>query len=107
MNKVKMIISSVYATILTVTFVVGITIWAELSAPLKDWLKDFSGHHWVSKSILSVLIYIIATALFYKLVHDESSGSFLQRWLSRLLLAVILGTFILTAFYTGHHLNFW
>ena len=105
MNKPRLIIASAYAAILTIIFVVVITIWAELAVPLKDWLKAFSGHHWTSKSIFSVLLYFVATAALYP-VFRKPSGPQLGRALFLLIIAVILGTLALTGFYTGHHLKF-
>ena len=102
MNKSKLIISSAYAAILTIIFVVVITIWAELSAPLKDWLKNFSGHHWTSKSIFSVLLYAVATIVLYLSPHKYSDDRF-KKTLVFLLVFTILGTVILTLFFTGHH----
>src|SRR3989304_8631895 len=104
MNKPRLIISSAYAAILTIIFVVVLTIWAELAPPLKDWLKAFSGHHWTSKSIFSALLYFVATAALYP-VFSKSSGSQLRRSLSLTIIAVILGTLTLTGFFTGHHLG--
>ena len=104
MNKQKLIISSAYGAIIAIIFVVVITIWAELSAPLKDWLKSVSGHHWMTKSIFSVLVYIIFTKIFYFLPikNDELC---LQKVLNWVFASVILGIIIITAFFTGHHFN--
>lgn len=105
MDKPRLIIASAYAATLTIIFVVVITIWAELAVPLKDWLKTFSGHHWTSKSILSVLLYFVATAVLYP-VFRKPSGLQLGKALSLLIIAVILGTLALTGFFAGHHLKF-
>ncbi len=102
MNKPKLIISSAYAAIITIVFVVVITIWAELSVPLKDWLKNFSGHHWTSKSIFSVLLYAVATILLYLSPHKDNDNH-LKRALGFLLVFTILGTIIITLFFTGHN----
>ncbi|MBI2096720.1 MAG: hypothetical protein HYT40_01000 [Candidatus Sungbacteria bacterium] len=104
MNRLKLIISSAYAAILTIIFVVVITIWAELSAPLKDWLKNFSGHHWTSKSIFSVILYAVVAAILYLSPYTESDDR-LERILGFLLVFTALGTILITAFYTGHQLN--
>ena len=105
MNKPKLIISSAYAAIITIIFVVVIVIWAELSAPLKDWLKSFSGHHWTSKSIFSVLLYTVATIALYVLPQKHSADR-PKRALGFLLAFTILGTIIITLFFTGHHFRF-
>lgn len=104
MNKPKLINSSAYAAIITIVFVVVITIWAELSAPLKDWLKNFSGHHWTSKSIFSVLLYAVATIVLYVSPHKHTNDH-LKRTLGFLLVFTVLGTIILTLFFTGHHFH--
>lgn len=106
MNKLRLIIASAYAAILTIIFVVVLTIWAEMAAPLKDWLKAFSGHHWTSKSIFSILLYFVATAALYP-AFRKPSGPQLKTALSLLIAAVILGTLALIGFFAGHHLNFW
>lgn len=101
-NKSKLIISSAYAAIITIVFVAVITVWAELSAPLKAWLANFSGHHWTSKSIFSVLLYAVATALLYWLSRGENDKS-LTRAINYLLVFTALGVVAVTLFFTGHH----
>src|SRR3989338_1401036 len=102
MNKSKLIISSAYATIIAIIFIVVITIWAELSVVLKDWLKNFSGHHWTSKSIFSILLYIIGTIILYFLPY-KNYDNHLKNILGFLMISIVLGTIILTLFFTGHH----
>ncbi|HEY4523485.1 MAG TPA: hypothetical protein VJK04_01265 [Candidatus Paceibacterota bacterium] len=101
-NKQKLIISSAYAAIITIVFVVVITIWAELSVPLKTWLANFSGHHWTSKSIFSALLYTVVTIILYWLPQKEVDD-YLARALNFLLAFTALGTIIITLFFTGHH----
>ncbi|MEK7122122.1 MAG: hypothetical protein AAB807_00945 [Patescibacteria group bacterium] len=102
MNKPRLIFSSACAAIITIAFIVIITIWAELSAPLKDWLKNFSGHHWTSKSILSVLSFAVVAAIFYFL-SGQPSDNRLKKTLEFLLIAAAFGIVIITAFFIGHH----
>ncbi|MDP3991516.1 MAG: hypothetical protein Q8P66_01260 [Candidatus Colwellbacteria bacterium] len=105
MNKPRLIIASAYAAILTIIFVVVVTIWAELAAPLKSWLTAFSGHHWTSKSILSILLYVAVTMVMYRLFR-KPEGASVRKALSLLIIFTVLGVVALTAFYTGHHLKF-
>lgn len=102
MNKTKLIISSAYAAITSIVFVVVITIWAEFNAPLKDWLKNFSGHHWTSKSIFSLALYAAVTVLAY-LLPFKYSESCLKKSLVSLFVFLILGVAALALFFTGHH----
>lgn len=104
MNKPKLINSSAYAAIITIVFVVVITVWAELLVPLKDWLKNFSGHHWTSKSIFSVLLYAVATIVLYVSPHKHTDDR-LRRALGFLLVFTALGIIIIALFFTGHHFN--
>lgn len=106
MNKPRLISASALSAIITIVFVVTITIWADLSVPLKNWLKSFSGHHWTSKSIFSALLYAGATAIFYGSFRNPS-GVVLRRLLVFLLIFMVLGVLSITAFYTGHHLGFY
>jgi len=102
MDKPKLIISSAYAAVITIIFVVVITVFAELSAPLKNWLKNFSGHHWTSKSIFSALLYLVATALLYWTPLNPNENR-LRKALVFLLIFLALGAITIAAFYTGHH----
>lgn len=102
MNKLKLTTSSTYAAIVTIIFVVIITIFAEFSVPLKDWLKHFSGHHWTTKSIFSVLLYAATTMILYFLLPKQSGNS-LRKTLGFLLVFTILGVIILALFFAGHH----
>jgi hypothetical protein len=102
MDKPQIIFSSALAAIITNAFIIIITVWAELFAPLKDWLKNFSGHHWTSKSIFSFLLFMIMAAIFYFLFNQPSDNR-LKKILIFLLISVVLGIIIISAFYTGHH----
>jgi len=106
MNKPRLIFASALAAIITIVFVVTITVWADLSIPLKNWLKSFSGHHWTSKSIFSALLYMATTVIFYWSFRNQSE-IVLRRLLVFLLVFIVLGVLSITAFYTGHHLGFY
>ena len=104
MTKLRLVFASALAAVITTVFVVVITILAELSAPLKDWLKNFSGHHWTSKSIFSVLLYAVANVILY-FVFRGSNDIRIRNTLVFLLISIALGTIIIMAFYTGHNFN--
>ncbi|OGH92516.1 MAG: hypothetical protein A2534_00990 [Candidatus Magasanikbacteria bacterium RIFOXYD2_FULL_39_9] len=102
MNKTKLITSSAYAAITSIVFVVVITIWAEFNAPLKNWLANFSGHHWTSKSIFSVVLYALVTFAAY-LLPFKYSDDCLKKSLNFLFAFTVLGVAALALFFTGHH----
>lgn len=104
MNNLKLIFASASAAILSIAFSVTITIWAEFSAPLKDWLKNFSGHHWTSKSIFSLLLYV-ATALAIYCLPQTPDDVRLKKTLGWLLALAALGAIIITLFFAGHHFH--
>jgi len=105
MNKINLIISSAYAAIISSIFVVGITICAELSPALKEWLKSISGHHWTTKSIFTALIFVVISCVLY-LLRKNTTGN-IKRSLALLLVIVLVGSIAITAFYTGHHFKVW
>lgn len=48
------------ATVSVIWFVVLVTIGAELVAPLKSFLANVTGHHWVSKGVFAVVVFVTA-----------------------------------------------
>jgi hypothetical protein len=102
-NKEKAIYSSAIAASLTVAFVVILTIWAEASAPLKNWLKSVSGHHWTTKSIFSVAFYLLAMKVTY-LIPIRDISSKVKTSLHVLAVVTIIGTLTLLLFFTDHYL---
>lgn len=104
LNKPKLILASAYSALVTIIFVVIITIWAEESAPLKDWLKNFSGHHWTTKSIFSLLLFGVMGFLLYitpTTISDKKTSNSIRITL----IWTILGCLALTLYYTAHHLG--
>lgn len=102
LHKPRLIFASALAATTAIVFVVVITVWAELSIPLKDWLKNFSGHHWTSKSVFSVLVYAATTAIWYWGSRNQSENA-LHKMLVLLLVFTALGVFAITSFYSGHY----
>jgi len=92
--------SSVSASITAIATVV-VTIWAEFSVTFKDGLRNISGHHWVTKSLLLIVVYLLVLFLVYLLSknvsHEKIRGS-----LYRLIFISILGSFTILGFYIWH-----
>lgn len=99
MNKLKSIYASACAAALTIVAVVAMTIGAELSAPFKGWLAGFTGHHWVTKSWASVLIFVAFFCIFrvMKKSPDESQTG---KALVLLEVAAVLGFLAILGFYS-------
>ncbi len=64
MNKLKSIYASAYGAAIAIFVVTAITIGTELSPTLKNWLTNISGHHWVTKSYMSLIVFIFFYYLF-------------------------------------------
>lgn len=101
MKKERLVYSSSLAAIVSIALTVVLTILGELLPSLKDWLKSFSGHHWTTKSIFSLIAYAGFLLLFYVLPFPTSRG--LRNVLYSLFIAIILGVVALLLFFTGHH----
>ena len=99
MKNIKALSISAIAYIGVVTL---LAIIGELAAPLKDLLKAMSGHHWVSKSIIGMVLFIIlALILGYTTKSDnENSGKYIWGvfWTTLGGSVVMLGYFIIHAF---------
>ena|SRR3989338_4189109 len=102
MRTIKLIVSSAYASVIAIVFVVVITVWAELSAPLKQWLQGFSGHHWVSKSIFSLVLFAAVLAVFY-VIPLNNADKRLKSSLVLLFFSVLFGVAAITLFFTLHY----
>jgi len=103
-NKFKLIYASSIASIASALFVVFITIAAELSTPLKDWLKGISGHHWTTKSIFSLLIFGVVVGITYYSVKRNTPLQ-VRNSIVYAIATVITGTIAITFFYWGHHIG--
>ncbi|KKU44083.1 MAG: hypothetical protein UX60_C0011G0013 [Berkelbacteria bacterium GW2011_GWA2_46_7] len=102
MNKPKLIYASALSATLTAVFVTVITIVAELNPALKDWLKNLSGHHWTSKSWLSIVFYILVLGVIYALARNVDARK-VGVSLKLAIWSAVLGTIALLLFYTAHN----
>lgn len=103
-DKLKLIYSSAIASVFSVAFVTVITIWAELSKPLKGWLKSVLGHHWVAKGVFSLVVYFIIGALVYFLVKKVDSKK-VNKSIVILIWSTVLGMLLIFGFYWLHYLG--
>lgn len=104
MQKLRIIVASSIASIASIVFVTVITIWAELSAPLKGSLQALTGHHWVTKSIGMMIVYAFVFAVAYAAdgkIKPES-GTKAVRALVAVTIASTLAVFL---FFVWHYLT--
>ena len=86
------------AATITVAWIAFSTIVSELSAPFKGLLTTIGGHHWIGKSVLSIVFFALFYFVFSKVTDTEFSLK--ETWW--LLLAVLLGGLAILIFYVMH-----
>ncbi len=101
-KKSKIIFSVAVGTIAAVIFITTITIAADLYLPLKGWLKNVFSHHWVGKSVLAAVVFLLFSVfgwLFSKRANDEKirKALILLNWLLIIGFLAIMGFFIYEA----------
>lgn len=102
MNRPKLIFASALSAIVTIVFVTAITVAAEMLPALKDALKNLSGHHWTSKSLLSVAVYFVLLAVMYYLIQPTASA--IRKSFYVLAGTAIVGYAVLVGFFLEHYL---
>ena len=98
MDKLKSIYASAYSATVTVAVIAAVTIGAELSADFKTWLAGFTGHHWITKSLLTLIVFGVFYGLF-RLLGKSASEIRTQRALIMLQAFIILGFLVILGFY--------
>ena|SRR3989338_262501 len=104
MNKLKLIYSSSVSSIVTVFFITAVTLSAELSPALKNWLAGVTGHHWVTKGIFSLIIYLLLLALLY-FSTKRVNGAMVNNLITVLIFSTLMGIVAILSFYTLHFLK--
>mgnify|MGYP001559264043 FL=1 len=75
-----------------------ITLGAELSPSFKNWLASFTGHHWVTKSWISIIVFV-AFFLIFKLTSKSVDASKTKKSIYTLEASIVLGAIIILGFY--------
>ena len=57
----------ILSAILTIVVIVLLTVCGELDAGFKGWLTQTFSHHWIGKSIISTLVFLVSMPIFYVL----------------------------------------
>lgn len=98
MDKLKSIYASAYSAAVTIVAVVAVTVGAELSMPFKNWLAGLTGHHWVTKSWLSLIVFILIYCILRAFVKSPDALQ-TRKALFALVLVSILGFLATVGFY--------
>lgn len=87
------------ATSATIWLIAVLTIWSELSKPLKDFLAGISGHHWVTKGIASAVFFVLFYFILAKFLKETDD---VKKEVSYALWSAILGGLAILTFYLWH-----
>jgi len=86
------------AAALTIVLIAVATIGSELSAPFKQLLSLIGGHHWIGKSVLSLVFFGVLYGVFSTLSDDNFSLK--DTWL--LIASVLVSGLAILIFYIQH-----
>jgi hypothetical protein len=98
MNRIN---SVSVATIFTIILTTIVTIYAEFSEGFKTFLKSLIGHHWITKSVLSIVVFF-AFYLFIK-KSDKKIDILGEVW--KVILVTLLCSLVLFFFFAWHYLK--
>ena len=101
-DKQPILSAIIVSAILTIVIIVLLTVCGELDAGFKGWLTQTFSHHWIGKSIISVLVFLVSIPVFYILRPKKISNVFLI-WLlvavSNLSFGVLLAFFFFETYF--------
>jgi hypothetical protein len=88
----------VRAAALTIALIALATIGSELSASFKQLISSIGGHHWIGKSVLSLVFFGVLYMLFSTLSED----SFSLKDTRLLIGSVVVSGLAILVFYIQH-----
>jgi len=103
-KNLKLIWSSAYSALITGLAVVAVTIYMEYSPVFKVILTNLTSHHWISKSLGSIILYFILFFIFNKIGGDNKSEFQVRRALWTLFIFTILSALAIFVFFVWHYL---
>lgn len=98
MDKLKSIYASAYSACITIVVVCALTISGDLNAAFKTWLASFTGHHWVTKSWVSMILFAVIF-LVIRLIAKNPNEAQTKTSIVTLEIVSILGFVSLVVFY--------
>ena len=100
-EKFTNIAAHAWAAIAAIWFTVALTIAAEFSASLKNFLASVTGHHWVTKSVAAIVLYAAIYLIFMRLPEPRS----IKKEAMWALWSAILGGAAIFLFFVWHFLE--
>ena len=79
----------------------GLLIVAKESyAPLKNWMKSLSGHHWITHGIFVIVLFIVLGYIFSKTDMDKKIDA--DKTSGMVIAGTVLGGLIIVGFFFKH-----
>jgi heme/copper-type cytochrome/quinol oxidase subunit 4 len=97
-NQAERIAAFYLAAIITVVVIGSMIIIHEESTEFKDFLINLTGHHWVTKSVFAIVIFLALSIVFYFMFRSEKLRKALRTdnvWLWSVFTVIITVIFIL------------
>ena len=104
MKHLRSICASAYAATISIVVTVVLAMATDFSTKFKTWLTAFTGHHWVTKSWVSIIVFAIFFCIFYSFNKTPDQNQ-THKSLSLLEFAVIAGFVILVGYYFYEYLK--
>lgn len=98
-KRIKIFQSFTLSAIITILFITAITVVSELLPLFKSFLKSTFTHHWIGKSILSILVFL-AGALIFLILPVKSNLSRANLLLQGLVIVVVLSFLVILGFFS-------
>lgn len=87
------------ATAASVWFVTAITLVTELSPALKDLVAAAFLHHWLGKSVLTLVVFGLVVVVTPERQFDE------RRWANYVFGSVVVGSLLVLGYFVFHYLT--
>ncbi|MBC8500398.1 MAG: hypothetical protein ISS25_03755 [Nanoarchaeota archaeon] len=88
-----------WSTAITMLAVAIVTVWSELSKPFKSFLAGITGHHWVTKSVFSVILFVLLYFIFMKMLKETDD---VKKETYYVIGSAVLGGLVIFIFYVWH-----
>jgi hypothetical protein len=98
-----------WAVSISMIFLTVVTILGEMVLPFKDFLKVLTnwgptipGHHWATKSILVILVYVVSLFILNAAFKDDE---YKEKSLYASIVVLVLCCLAMLLFFTGHQFH--
>lgn len=84
------------STMWTMVLIVFMTILSELNGPFKGFLKGLTGHHWISKGVISLVFFVLIYFLMDKIGSKQDE---VRKFYNGVLATTIISYLAILLFY--------